>query len=97
MPYTPHSSARFREAPVERQAFQRSHSSLGAAAHYVREVGILAPLIISEFVKDPGEKWRWIKLASLVTAVVSQGMYTARIHAERKHAREREPQHYRRA
>lgn len=82
---------------AERQAFHRPHSSLGAAAHYVREAGILAPLLISEFVKDPGEKWRWIKLASLVTAVVSQGMYTARIHAERKSTHEREPRHYSRA
>lgn len=81
----------------ERQAFHRAHSSLGTAAHYVKEVGILAPLLISEFVKDPGEKWRYIKLASLVTAVVSQGMYTAHIHAERKAGREREPHHYSRS
>ena len=81
----------------ERQAFHRPHSSLGTAAHYVKEVGILAPLIISEFVKDPGEKWRYIKLASLVTALMSQGMWTARLHSERKHAREREPQHHGRA
>jgi hypothetical protein len=80
--------------PVERQAFHRPHSSLGTAAHYVKEVGILAPLIISECVKDPGEKWRYIKLASLVTALMSQGMWTARIHTERKHAREREPRQH---
>lgn len=94
MTYAPHSSPRFRESPAQRQAFHRSHNSLGAAAHYVREAGILAPLIISELVKDPGEKWRWIKLASIATALVSQGMYTARIHAERKARRERGPQHY---
>jgi hypothetical protein len=90
MPYTPHSSARVREAPIERQAFHRPHSSLGTAAHYVKEVGILAPLIISEFVKDPGEKWRYIKLASIFTALVSQGMWTARLHSERNNARQHE-------
>lgn len=94
MPYASRSPARFSEPYPERQAFHRPNSSLGAAAHYVKEAGILAPFLVSEFVKDPGEQWRWIRLASLFTAFVSQGMYTARIHAERKARREREPQHY---
>jgi hypothetical protein len=75
---------------VERQAFHRPRTSLGSAAHWIKEAGILAPLAISEFVEDPGEKWRYIRIASLITALFSQGMWTARIHAERKVARERE-------
>jgi hypothetical protein len=75
---------------AERQAFHRPRTSLGGAGHWIREAGILAPLVISEFVEDPGEKWRYIKLASIATALISQGMYTAKIHAERKAARGRE-------
>jgi len=78
----------------ERQAFQRPRTSLGAAGHWIREAGILAPLVISEFVEDPGQKWRYIKLASLATALVSQGMWTAKIHAERKAEREHGHQHH---
>jgi hypothetical protein len=77
-----------------RQAFQRPRTSLGSAAHWIREAGILAPLAISEFVEDPGEKWRYIKMASLITALFSQGMWTAKIHAERKAAHEHQRLHH---
>jgi hypothetical protein len=85
MPYGSHHQA----APY-RQAYHKPHTSLGAAGHWVREAGILAPLIISEFVKDPGKQWRYIRIASVATALFSEGMYTAKIHAERKAERERE-------
>jgi hypothetical protein len=75
--------------PGERQAFHRPHTSLGAAGHWIREAGILAPLVISEFVPDPERKLRYIKFASIAVALLSQGMWTARIHAERKAAHER--------
>jgi hypothetical protein len=78
----------------ERQAFHRPRTSLGSAGHWIREAGILAPLVITEFVHDPGEKWRYIKLASLATALFSQGMWTAKIHAERKAARGRQQGHH---
>jgi len=73
-----------------RQAFHRPHTSLGLAAHYIKELGILAPIAIGEFVPDPQEKWRYIRLISLATALLSQGMWTARIHAGRNTARGRE-------
>jgi len=76
---------------AERQAFHRPRTSVGAAAHYIKEVGLLAPFLISEFVEDPGKQWRYIKLASLTSALVTQGLWTARVHAERKASREREP------
>jgi hypothetical protein len=75
---------------AERQAFHRPRTSLGSAGHWIREAGILAPLLISEFVEDPGEKWRYIKFASIATALISQGMWTAKLHSERKASRERE-------
>jgi hypothetical protein len=61
---------------------------MGAAGHWVREAGILAPLIISEFVKDGERKWRYIRIASIATALFSEGLWTAKIHKERQAARE---------
>ena len=92
MPYTPHSPARFHEPAPQRQVFRGTQTSLGA--HYIREAGILAPFVIGELVEDPGKQWRWIKLASLITAVLSQGMWTAKIHAERKAPREHNTYHH---
>ncbi|HEY1759418.1 MAG TPA: hypothetical protein VGG72_28860 [Bryobacteraceae bacterium] len=85
MPYGSHHPA----AP-HRQPYHKPHTSLGAAGHWVREAGILAPLIISEFVKDPGKQWRYIRIASIATALLSEGMWTAKVHRERETARERE-------
>ena len=75
-------------SPGERQAFHRPRTTMGSTGHWIKEAGILAPLVISEFVPDPEQKWRYIKLASLATALLSQGLWTARIHAERKAERE---------
>jgi hypothetical protein len=90
MPQAPHYHSSPKGASAQRQPFYKTRTSLGAAGHWIREAGILAPLIISEFVKDPAEKWRYIRLASIATALVSQGMWTAKIHRERQVAREHE-------
>jgi hypothetical protein len=79
-----------RGAVTERQAFHKPHSSLGATGHWIREAGILAPLIISEFVKDGEQKWRYIRMASIGTALLSEGMWAAKIHKERQAARDHE-------
>ena len=73
-----HSEAR------ERQAFYRPHTSIGAAGHWIRTAGILAPLLIGEMVKDPDRRWRWIRIASVATALLSEGLYTHRIQQERR-------------
>lgn len=69
--------------PRNRQPFHRAHASMGAA-HWIRTAGILAPLVIGEFVKDLDKRWRWIRIASVATALVSEGMYTHRIQKERE-------------
>jgi hypothetical protein len=51
--------------------------------HWVRTAGLLAPLIIGEFVKDADKRWRWTRIASITAALVSEGMYTHRIQQER--------------
>ena len=48
----------------ERAAFRNTHTSLGAAGHWIRTAGILAPLVIGEFVKDHEQRWQWIRIAS---------------------------------
>ena len=67
-----------------RQAFHHPHTSMGAAGHWVREAGILAPLVIGEFVKDPDKRWRYIRMASVATALLSEALWTSRIHHERQ-------------
>lgn len=66
-----------------RQAFHNPHTFMGAG-HWIRTAGILAPLLIGELVKDPDKRWRWIRIASVATALVSEGMYTHRINRERQ-------------
>jgi hypothetical protein len=68
----------------QRCAFHKPHTSLGATGHWVRTAGILAPLVIGEFIKDPEQKWRAVRIASVATALVSEGMWTHKIRNERK-------------
>jgi hypothetical protein len=57
---------------------------MGAAGHWVREAGILAPLVIGEFVKDADTRWRYIRMASVATALLSEALWTSRVHRERQ-------------
>ena len=74
---------------TSRQCFRQAHSSLGAAGHWIKMGGIMAPLVIGELVKDPDKRWRWIRIASVATALVSEGLYTHRIAEERKERQSR--------
>src|SRR5580658_8394703 len=75
----------------ERQCFQRAHTSIGAgsAGHWIRMAGILSPLIIGELVKDADQRWRLIRIASVTTALVSEGMHAQRLSQERKEREQR--------
>jgi hypothetical protein len=68
----------------ERQPFHNPHTSMGATGHWLKTAGILAPLVIGEFVKDAEKRWRYIKIASVATALVSEGIYAAHVSRERK-------------
>ncbi len=65
---------------VERVS-RRHHSSTG---HWIRTAGILAPLVIGEFVHDPDKRWRFTRIASVSVALISEGLYTHRINQERR-------------
>ena len=69
---SPH--AEYRNTHSNGQAFHKPHTSMGAAGHWVKTAGILAPLIIGEFVKDAEKRWRWIRISSVATALVSEAM-----------------------
>ena len=70
------------------QGFHKPHTSLGATGHWIKTAGILAPLVIGEFVKDNEQRWRYIRMASMGTALLSEGLYASRMHREREEARQ---------
>ena len=77
MSYTSNFPQSHRNAPYERQAFHKPHTSLGhtavgTAGHWIKTLGILSPVVIGEFVKDPEKRWKYIKLASVGTALLSE-------------------------
>ena len=55
------------DMPRERQAFHRAHTTLGVG-HWLKTIGILSPLIIGEFVKDPEGRWRYARIGAVATA-----------------------------
>lgn len=74
---------------AHRLAFHKPHTAYGVA-HWIRTAGILAPLIIGEFIKDPEKKWRAVRIATVATTLVSEGMYTNHVRNERERARDLE-------
>lgn len=78
-------------APSQRrQAFHHAHSSMGAVGHWIRTAGLLTPLVIGELVEDPKKRWRWVRLASVATTLVSEGLYANRVRREREHMNQME-------
>jgi hypothetical protein len=74
------------DMPYPRQSFHRPQTSIGAgsAGHWIKMAGILSPLIIGEIVKDADKRWRWIRIASVATALVSEGFYAHRVSKRRQ-------------
>ena len=75
----------------EKEHHRRSHRRQaveGEIGHWVRTAGILAPLIIGEFVKDPDRKWRFIRITSVAAAILSEGLHSHKAYREREHDRE---------
>ena len=87
-PQTYRPRADYPDARYARQPFHHPRTSLGATGHWIRMAGILSPLLIGEFVKDPDRRWRWIRIASVATAAVSEALWTHRIHKDREERQE---------
>jgi len=89
---SPNHAASYVAHSNNRKSFHKPHTALGATGHWVREAGILAPLVIGEFVKDADKRWRYIRMASVATALLSEALWTSRIHHERQEREAREEQ-----
>jgi hypothetical protein len=85
------------ERRFPRQEFHYPRASLGAAAyvprrsfgmgiagHLVYTAGALAPILIGEFIEDPKQRWRWTRLASVVTALSFETLHVIREEQRRK-------------
>jgi hypothetical protein len=71
---------------AHRQPYHRPHTSMGMIGHWMKTAGILAPVVISELIKDPDRKWRAIRLASVGTALLSEAIWTSKILSDRETA-----------
>jgi hypothetical protein len=65
-------------------AYVRPRRSFGVAGHLVYTAGALAPILIGEFVEDPNKRWRWTRLASVVTALSFETLHVIREEQRRK-------------
>lgn len=69
-----------------RQEFHHSNVAMGVA-HVVKMAGTLSPLLILEFVKDPTRAHRWIRIAAVATAGLTEMCWATR--ARRSNPEER--------
>jgi len=90
MATTTHYQQSHHEAASGRHPYHHPRTSLGATGHWINTAGLLAPLVIPELIKDPARQWRVIRIASVATALISQGFWAHKIQKEREEARERE-------
>ena len=84
----PSEPPKWQEKEHHRRAHRKSPAVEGEIGHWVRTAGILAPLIIGEFVKDPDRKWRFIRITSVAAAVLSEGLHSHKAYRQREHDRE---------
>jgi len=72
--YTPHKG----------QPIHKPHTSLGAAGHWIHMAGLFAPVVIGEVIQDADKRWRYVRLASVGTALAYEALYTIREQNRRK-------------
>jgi hypothetical protein len=72
-----------RAAQSDREPRHRPPSS-GGTGHWTRTIGVLVPLVIGEVVKNPEQRWRFIRISSVAMALISEGLYAHKVHQERE-------------
>jgi hypothetical protein len=82
---------RDREPHYPRPVYHRYPSPVG---HWTRTLGALAPLVISELVPEPSRQIRFIRIASVALAAISELSYAHQLQKERER-REEEREHRR--
>jgi hypothetical protein len=70
------------------RALRKLEPMNGEIAHWVRTLGLLAPLAITEFVPDAARSKRFIRITSVAAAVLSEGFHAHRLHQQRDRARD---------
>ncbi|HEX4231143.1 MAG TPA: hypothetical protein VHZ07_20870 [Bryobacteraceae bacterium] len=68
----------------ENEAQHRRTDATFKVAHLVQLAGILTPVAVSHFIKEPENQWRAVRLASIITAVLTGGIWEAHNY-KRKH------------
>jgi hypothetical protein len=79
---------KWQEKEHKRRAPQKHSHVEDEIGHWVRTAGILAPLVIGEFVKESDKKWRFIRITSIAAAILSEGLHEHKSH--QRHVRDRE-------
>jgi hypothetical protein len=64
--------------------YVRPHRGFGVAGHLIYTAGALAPILIGEFIEDPKQRWRWTRLASVVTALAFETLHVTREEQRRR-------------
>jgi hypothetical protein len=73
---------------TQRQPYHHSNTSVGAFGHWIHLINVATPLVISEVVKDADKKWRYLRLASVGGAIVSEAAWTLKVAHDRKEREE---------
>ena len=66
-------------ARSQAQVGARKHVTESSRGHWLKMLGLLAPLVIGELVHDPQKRWRYIRIASLVAAGLSEVSWQRRV------------------
>src|SRR5215472_10789646 len=76
------------EGTRPRQQFHHPKTSMGAAGHWIHMAGLFAPIVIGEVVQNAEKRWKYVRLASVGTALAYEALYTIREQNRRKELEE---------
>ena len=66
------------------QGFKNAHTSLGVAGHLVHMGAMLFPVLAAELITDAQKYRKAVRIGSIATTVLYEGLYTMR-EAQRRH------------
>lgn len=66
------------EHHAKRQGFNNAHTSLGVAGHMVHMGAMLFPVLAAELIPDAATYKKAVRIGSVVTTVLYEGLYAAR-------------------
>ena len=72
------------ERHLPRQAFHHPHTTLGVAGHLVHMGAMLFPVLAAELITDAAKYKKSVRIGSIATTVLYEGLYTMREHKRRQ-------------